>query len=175
MTLNELQISPDWKCLDFLGFPNNWICRDGRTITTNRYGHGKIDFLVPIMDKDGYLTYNLNYHKHKQNFKGHRLVALAFIPNPNKLPEVDHKDGCHSHNQEDNLIWVTGKINCLSYHRKTRQTQHTKSLQRIKHILEDYQNGLSQVQISQKYNVSATYVHRIVIKGDISKMEVRDE
>ena len=174
MTLKELQKSPDWKCLEFLGFPNNWICRDGRAITTNRYGHDKIGFLTPIIDKDGYLTYNLNYSKHKQNFKGHRLVALAFIPNPDNLPEVDHKDGVHDHNKEDNLIWVTGKKNCLNYQHKVRQEEHDFSCNRIDAILRDYAKGLTQAQISRKYNVSATYVHRIVVKHNISKMEVYD-
>lgn len=171
MTLKELQISPNWKCLDFLGFPNNWVSRSGDIVTTNRYGHGKIDFLTPITDKDGYLTYNLNYAKHKQNFKGHRLVALAFIPNPSNLPEVDHKDGQHDHNEEYNLLWVTGKVNCLNYHRNIKYIEHRRSMQRIENILKDYTNGLTQAQICRKYSLSAAYIHRIVIRHNISKLE----
>lgn len=41
----------------------------------------------------------------------HRAVACTFIPNPNNLPEVNHKDGDKSNNNVDNLEWVTSQDN----------------------------------------------------------------
>ena len=47
---------------------------------------------------------NINEWK---TFAVHRLVAQEFIPNPNNLPEVNHKDDNHSNNNVDNLEWCT--------------------------------------------------------------------
>ncbi len=60
----------------------------------------------------GYLSVNLTSLAKKNRRKNvHRLVAEAFIPNPDGKPEVNHKDGDKQNNHIDNLEWVTKKEN----------------------------------------------------------------
>ena len=48
-------------------------------------------------------------------FRVHRLVAAAFIPNPENKPCIDHIDGNRANNHADNLRWVTAKENSNNY------------------------------------------------------------
>lgn len=62
-------------------------------------------------DKDGYLQVDLFLDKKRKMHKVHRLVAKAFIPNPDNLPSVNHKDEDKSNNVASNLEWCTQQYN----------------------------------------------------------------
>lgn len=61
--------------------------------------------------KDGYLQAHLVKNKKMTNYLVHRLVALAFIPNPNNLPQVNHINGNKTNNYVNNLEWCTRSYN----------------------------------------------------------------
>ena len=61
--------------------------------------------------KDGYERVTITKDKITRNMSIHRLVAKAFIPNPYKLPQVNHIDGDKTNNNVDNLEWCTNQEN----------------------------------------------------------------
>lgn len=68
----------------------------------------------------GYLVVTLYDGSTKKNTYIHRIVAQAFLDNPNNLPEVNHKDEDKSNNMVDNLEWCTSKYNSNFGTRTTR-------------------------------------------------------
>lgn len=76
------------------------------------YKNTKEERILKIFkDKDGYLMVNLSNNKITCRFRVHRLVAEAFIPNPENKPCVDHINTIKNDNRIENLRWVTYKEN----------------------------------------------------------------
>lgn len=59
----------------------------------------------------GYLQVALWKNQKHKEFQVHRIVAKAFIPNPDKLPQVNHKDENKTNNSVENLEWCTNEYN----------------------------------------------------------------
>lgn len=73
---------------------------------------GKQMYLKPKKSESGYLRIGLYAKNGKQKFESiHRLVALTFIPNPDGLPQVNHKDENKQNNCVENLEWISAKDN----------------------------------------------------------------
>lgn len=90
----------EWKTIK--EFPNYKVSNYGRVFS--KYKNG---LLKQFNDAYGYFQVNLNRHSKKV----HRLVAEAFIPNPNHLSEINHKDENKHNNKVSNLEWCTSKYN----------------------------------------------------------------
>lgn len=78
--------------------------------SAGRKRHFPARLLTPTIGKDpryGYAHLSLTKDGIAKRVWLHRLVAETFIPNPNNLPQVNHKDGNKSNNHIDNLEWCT--------------------------------------------------------------------
>lgn len=75
------------------------------------YNHNGKIFVKPNIDVWGYERVDLSKNKNEKHYKVHRLVAKAFIPNPNNYPCINHKDENKTNNCVDNLEWCSHKYN----------------------------------------------------------------
>ena len=111
-------------------YKNYMIDEDGNVLNlnTNKYLKGSIG-------ENGYKYYRLSKDGKKTMFYAHRLVAEIFIPNPNHLPVVNHKNGNKLDNNVNNLEWVT-------YSQNTKHWKDTTKIQRkiTEYYVEDLPN-----------------------------------
>ena len=104
---NELEL---WK--DIKGYEGLYkVSNLGEIKAINKFYRHTEKILKQATRKDGYKQIGLFKNGKGKNFYVHRLVAQAFIPNPNNLPQVNHKDENKTNNCIDNLEWCTIKYN----------------------------------------------------------------
>ena len=75
------------------------------------YSYRNECFLKPKREKNGYLRVQLCKNGEGKMYSLHRLVAQAYLPNPENLPQVDHIDNDKTHNYVNNLQWITSRDN----------------------------------------------------------------
>ena len=98
-----------WKAIK--GYEDYEVSNYGN-IRSNKTYNRKETLYMKVRDNGyGYLTVCLWKQNKRKNFYVHRLVAEAFLNNPNNLPEVNHIDFNRHNNTVTNLEWVTRKEN----------------------------------------------------------------
>lgn len=109
-----------WK--DIKGYEGIYQVSDLGRVRSLKFGKERI--LVGRKDSDGYLRVGLCKDGKEKTCRVHRLVAEAFIPNPDGLPQVNHKDERKSNNVASNLEWCDCKYN-INYGMRTERISKT--------------------------------------------------
>lgn len=124
---------------------------------------------------DGYPVVNINNDMGKNRcMRIHRLMALQYIPNPNNLPIVNHKDGNKTNFKLDNLEWVTIQENvthAIEVIKVDKKCNTDLTREVVELICKDLEDGKKPKEIYQKYNVTLSIVSKIkrgVVWSDVS-------
>lgn len=83
----------------------------GRIVNKGVYSYFRKERILKLDDRGDYIQITLSKDSKDSRFMVHRLVAAAFLPNPDNLPVVNHKDGDKHNNQVSNLEWCTHSQN----------------------------------------------------------------
>lgn len=86
--------------------------------------HLKEKILAPALDRDGYSLVQLCKNGKGKLMLVHRLVAMAFLPNPENKPQVNHKNEIKTDNFVENLEWCTAQYNINFGTRNKRMAQN---------------------------------------------------
>lgn len=103
-------MTEEWK--DIEGYEGLYQVSNMGRIKSLRYWGGKrTSVMSPYKRSDGYLVVGLSKNGRTTSKTIHRLVAQAFIPNPQELEMVNHKDEIRTNNCVDNLEWCSRSYN----------------------------------------------------------------
>lgn len=122
--------------------------------------------LSQYVDKDGYLHSTIILDGHQYHSGVHRLVAIAFIPNPENKPQVNHKNGVKYINVLDNLEWATSSENvkhAFDTGLKFSKLGEDNSLsvyteKQIRKVCKLLEQGMSNKEISKQTGVERKYI-----------------
>lgn len=87
------------------GYEEYLISKEGKVYSP------KTNKLLGMRDRGGYLAFTVCVNNKRKDLFLHRALAVTFIPNPENLPFINHKDGNKHNNVLDNLEWCTGSQN----------------------------------------------------------------
>ena len=157
-------------------YPNYYVTEDGRIVSTKRVagrdGKGVCTThkeLSTLHNQTGYCMVNLTKDKQSKTRYIHRLVAQAYLENPNNLPQVNHKDGNKDNNHYTNLEWCTAlhnNLHAINSGLREGQKGETNSQAKITEsqaidIIILILEGLSNIEIADVFNLHDRYISLI--------------
>lgn len=161
-----------WK--DIEGYENSYqISSFGRIKSLNKIINNnfyKEKILNPSCTNNGYVEIGLYKNKKAKTTTIHRLVAKAFIPNPNNLSQVHHKNHIRSDNHIENLEWVDQLQNTRYAQQAGKMLKGERSplailtQEQVNKIRAEFiKNNLNYGQMARKYMVSEGCIKHILL------------
>lgn len=150
-------------------FPGYYVTVDGKVYSrkNNRHGYLKDYHLLKTKytkhDGRPYVTLRNPKLGIRRLAKVHRLVALAYIPNPENKPCVCHKDNNPLNNHVDNLYWGTQAEN-MSQMRLDKRDYRKVSIRVHRRVIRLKSLGWSSSRIGKRFKVNRTCINRILNK-----------
>ena len=150
-------------------FPGYYVTVDGKVYSrkNNRHGYLKDYHLLKTKytkhDGRPYVTLRNPKLGIRRLAKVHRLVALAYIPNPENKPCVCHKDNNPLNNNVDNLYWGTQAEN-MSQMRFDKRDYRKVSIRAHRRVIRLKSLGWSSSRIGKRFKVNRTCINRILNK-----------
>jgi hypothetical protein len=128
--------------------------------TPNRYNGYKIKKLIPRTNHGGYLRITLSSKGAYKQTNVNRVVAEAFIPNPNNYPFTNHINGIKTDNRVENIEWCTCAQN--THHAVDNGLIKSKiNSTKVRKIKELLISGIKGGVIAEMYGVSTGVISRI--------------
>lgn len=141
-----------------------WITSGGEIIVENRYG---VSLRKKKTTNCGYQEVNLYLDGAYKYKTVHRLVAEAFLPNPQKKGCVCHLDGNKQNNCVENLYWGTQSENMLDHYKSggkvTWGELANKKLKEkdVRQILRMLKDGVTQSKVAARFGVTQSHISRL--------------
>ena len=163
------------------GFPHYKVTDDERIFSRYSSRSSYVDAaspwteIFPSKEKSGYMVVTLVHKSFVQKKRVHRLIAEAFIPNPENKKEVNHKDGIKTNNIMSNLEWRTRSENAqhafdqglekmtFETAKKISASNLKLTLQEEKEIIDLYKTGEYSIrQLTKKLNHSHHIIRHVI-------------
>lgn len=130
----------------------------------NAHGPSTGRILKQVSAAGGYLRVTLSVRGVGKGYSVHRLVAKAFIPNPQNKPQINHLDGDKTNNAVENLEWTTASENALHAYRnlERKKFSHFHQVKLTWEQVRDIRASKAPASLmAEKHDVSDTMVRKI--------------
>lgn len=159
-------IKEEWKQID--GFEYYYVSNLGNVKSTRRWSGTKFyerEHLVSLYTnkKNGYVYVSISKNSKSYNIRVHKLVAKAFIPNPNNYNQINHIDGNKQNNRVDNLEWCDGSYNIKDMYKRKGKYDNDNI------IIEKYKDLKSCTKVAKIFNTTGENIRQVLIRNNIER------